>query len=196
MSGDVVSDFYFDEILSPRARKLAGRHWTPVCVAIRAAQLLTGGRPVRVLDVGAGAGKLCLVGALTSSAEFVGVEQRPWLVREASALVRLLKVPRVRFLAGNFQEVDWSGFDAFYFFNPFHENLDDSSPIDANVSLGEEKFLKYTAQALERLRPLKEGTRVVTYHGSGVDLRSAHFRLARREKIGSDALCLWVKELH
>ena len=41
-------------------------HWTPVHVARRAAQFLVTGPETRVLDVGSGPGKFCLVGALAT----------------------------------------------------------------------------------------------------------------------------------
>jgi len=192
-AGDVISDAFYDGLLSPRTRKLADRHWTPVRVAIRAAQLLTEGRATRVLDVGSGIGKLCFVGALTTPATFVGVEQRPWLVSEACTIARLLRVQRVRFVQGTLQQMNWAEFDAFYFFNPFYENIDDTCVIDPNTRVGEDLFVKYTAQVLDRLREAKEGTRVVTYHGLGVDLPSS-YKLVTKEDVGSDSLCLWVKK--
>ncbi len=191
--GDRISDAFYNQILSPRTKKLADRHWTPVPIAIRAAQLLTEGRKTRVLDVGSGVGKFCFVGALTTPATFVGVEQSPWLVKEARTIARLLNIQRVRFVQDTFQQINWAEFDAFYFFNPFHENIDHTCTIDPNVRVGEDLFLEYTAQVLDKLRAAKVGTRVVTYHGLGVDLPSS-YSLTTQEETGSDSLCLWVKK--
>ncbi|MBI3542695.1 MAG: hypothetical protein HY075_05405 [Deltaproteobacteria bacterium] len=60
-------------------------------MARRAAELLTDGRAARVLDVGSGAGKFCLVGALSSKGRFVGIERQRRLVdlsRELAARLR------------------------------------------------------------------------------------------------------------
>src|SRR5690606_16770782 len=98
MDGDEVNDPLFAAMLTYKSRKVSRRHWTPVAVARRAAQLLTEGEPRRILDVGSGVGKFCIVGALTTRATFVGVERREKLVKEAKALVAALDVPRVSFL--------------------------------------------------------------------------------------------------
>src|SRR5438309_796822 len=69
----VSDDIYFDRIYPEWARKLSRIHWTPIPVVRRAVELLTEGReldPVRILDVGSGAGKFCLIGAAISYAQF------------------------------------------------------------------------------------------------------------------------------
>lgn len=191
-SGQKVSDALYDGLLSPRARGLAGRHWTPIEAAKRAAFLLTQGKECRVLDVGSGAGKFCIVGALTTPAHFHGVEQRPWLVAESTALSRMLGIPRVTFQIAQMRDLDWGSFDAFYFFNPFYENIEETARIDAEVLVSETRFNEHIAVVLERLSQAKVGTRVVTYHGLGADL-PASYKQVVREVSGSDYLELFVK---
>src|SRR3954469_15119917 len=74
--GRKVTDFRFDQVYSPHIRKLSETHWTSVEVAIRASELLVTSERTRVLDVGAGSGKFCIVGALSSRAQFTGIEHR------------------------------------------------------------------------------------------------------------------------
>src|SRR3954452_18195742 len=62
-SGAAVPDAEFDRLFPDELRDRSYLHWTPVEVAVRAAELLAPSpRGIRVLDVGAGVGKLCLIG--------------------------------------------------------------------------------------------------------------------------------------
>ena len=78
--GRKVTDFRFDQVFPIEMRRLSETHWTPVEVAIRAAELLVEHDKTRILDVGSGCGKFCLVAALSCLGQFIGVEQRPHLV--------------------------------------------------------------------------------------------------------------------
>src|SRR5713226_861432 len=66
----LVEDERFDLIYPPEIRDLSCRHWTPVAVARKAAEFLVNERETRVLDLGCGPGKFCIVGALTTEAHF------------------------------------------------------------------------------------------------------------------------------
>src|SRR3954471_8285376 len=77
------SDVEFDDVYDPEIRALSPQHWTPVQVAARAATLLTQAGATRILDVGSGAGKFCIAGALSTDAHFTGVERRGRLVETA-----------------------------------------------------------------------------------------------------------------
>ena len=58
-----IEDEKFDQIYPARIRKLSPLQWTPVRVAAEAAKLLVTVPGTRVLDIGCGPGKFCLVGA-------------------------------------------------------------------------------------------------------------------------------------
>jgi len=75
LSGAQVADLEFDAIYPQWVRRLSEQHWTPLDVCIRAAELLVTDERSTVLDVGSGAGKFCLIGAASTGATFVGVEQ-------------------------------------------------------------------------------------------------------------------------
>src|SRR5258708_18652778 len=83
-SAFMSSDLEFDSIYDERTREFSPLHWTPLLVAARAARLLTQAGATRILDVGSGAGKFCIVGALSTDARFVGIERREHLVQIAS----------------------------------------------------------------------------------------------------------------
>ena len=189
-----VRDEDFDLLYPVEVRAASSRFWTPVRVAQRAAELLVGNHAgARVLDVGSGPGKLCLVGALTTSGHFTGIEQRPKLVSAARGAASHLRVESsVSFVQGKLDEIDWSGYDAFYFYNPFMENM--YSPdchYDGTIELSTPRFVRDIAVARRGLRRAREGARVVTYHGLGDELPSP-FHLEHSEVAGSDCLEVWV----
>jgi SAM-dependent methyltransferase len=189
-----VRDEDFDLLYPLHVRAASQRFWTPVQVALRAAELLVGNRGgARVLDVGSGPGKLCLVGALTTSGHFTGVEQRPQLVNAARGAASHLRVESsVSFVQGGLDGIDWSGYDAFYFYNPFMENM--YSPechYDGTIELSATRFVRDVAVARRGLRRAREGARVVTYHGLGDELPDP-FHLEHSEVAGSDCLEVWV----
>ncbi len=116
-------DARFDLIYPPEIRELSPRHWTPVAVARKAAQLLVAGPDTRVLDLGCGPGKFCIVGALTTAGHFTGIEQRDQLADLARETIRREAIPNAEIIHGNLTRIDFSAYDAFYLFNPFEENL-------------------------------------------------------------------------
>lgn len=195
-AGETVGDATFDRIYPHWARRASRTHWTPIEVARRAADFLTGGRGkhgARVLDVGSGVGKLCIVGALTTNGSFVGVEQRVHLVTVARRVVEHHRVERCRFIHGNMIEIDWSAFDAFYFYNPFAEHLPWENRLDDTIARTPADYVRYVRFVEERLRSARAGTRVATYHGFGGTM-PAECRLVSREHRGSGPLELWIKE--
>lgn len=190
--GRKVTDFRFDQVYPAPIRKLSRIHWTPVEVAIRAAELLVTSEISRVLDVGSGCGKFCTVGALSSRGRFFGVEQRPHLVKVARAAAKELGADQVSFFPGNMTELNWSLFDSFYLFNPFYENQVKSIRMDDTVSHNQDKYVRYIEAVRTRLRAARPGTLVATYHGFGGEVPFG-YELAKKEPIGTSYLELWVK---
>ncbi len=188
-----IDDDAFDRIYPKPVRERSSRFWTPVDVARRAAELLVVDRSTRVLDVGSGAGKFCLVGALTTEGDFTGVEQRGHLVEMARKIARFYGASRAKYLHDDANCIDWQPYDAFYFFNPFAENyFADGEQIDHTVELTPERFHYDVGCALAGLAGARVGTRVVTYHGLGRQLPQT-YDLLRCEPAGSDALELWIR---
>jgi SAM-dependent methyltransferase len=170
----------FDELYPFPLRTMASIYWTPVAVAIQAARMLVGESSRRVLDVGSGAGKFCLVGALATPGQFVGVEQRGFLVDCAREGARLLETPNATFIHGVFDALDPAEYDAFYFFNPFAENkFAEHARFDQTVELTPERFDHDVRSARCFLRAAKRGAHVVTYNGLGGPLPSGYRKLKR-----------------
>lgn len=192
-SGAPVWNAQFDRMLPLCWRRFSVTQWTPVQVARRAAQLLVTGPESRVLDVGSGPGKFCLVGALATLGHFTGVEHRPRLVNFSRSFAHRHGIPRVDFICANACDLDWSRYNAFYFYNPFYENLDPDRKIDENVELSPALYDRYIRMTQERLAQASPGTRVVTFHGLGGDMPDGYERVLQEfQDIGF--LDLWVMD--
>ncbi len=188
-----IADLDFDAIFPLQTRALSSTFWTPVRAATRAAELLVRDASTRVLDIGSGAGKFCIVGAATPAAHFVGIEHRAHPVETARAAAARVGVTNTEFVHGTFDTMDASPFDAFYLFNPFEENVWDSrTRIDDTVELSQERLLADIERTESLLANARVGTRVVTYHGFGGCMPPG-YRLELREYCLSGNLDLWVR---
>lgn len=155
-------------------RHLSAVHWTPAAVARRAIEWLAPAPAMRVLDVGSGVGKLCLLGARSTTSHWYGVEQEGPLVTHAREAARSLRLEeRTCFVHADALAIDWSSFEALYFFNPFDPGTD-------------------VARVEARLAGLRPGVRVVTYCGFGGAI-PAGYDLMARETIEHGELALWVR---
>ena len=184
-----VEDERFDRIYPPPIRKLSPLFWTPVAVAAEAARLLVTERGTRVLDLGCGSGKFCLLAATLTEGRFTGVEQRAQLVAAARAAAATLGLTAVEFLHANLIEVSLADYDAFYLFNPFEENMH-GHKIDAAIPLSANLFRKYTQHVANQLGARPMGTRVVTYAGYANDIPACY---DCEMALFRDDLKLWIK---
>jgi predicted RNA methylase len=187
-----VDDPEFDRLYPEHVRRLSTVHWTPVSVALRAAELLAPEPGARVLDVGAGAGKLCCVGALACGGTWHGIEIDPALVAAATTTARRLEVDhRTWFEAGEMDQLDWGRYDSLYFYNPFESLLFGTARHAGDA--GWVAFADQVARAEARLSELPTDTRVVTFHGFGGEMPSS-FERTFVEAIGDAELALWVQQ--
>ncbi len=187
-------DAAFDWLLPLQARTKGPRYWSPLCVAGRAALRFAELGARRVLDVGAGPGKFCIAAALARpDLVLCGVEQRPSLVKTAQDLAAGLRLTNVEFRVGDALSVPWRGFDGFFFFNPFGENIFASADtFDTGVELSERRLATELLRTFRLLSSLRCGSVAVTYCGLGGPIPSS-YDLVREEPIGSAALRTWVK---
>lgn len=159
-----IQDNEFDRIYQESIKILSDLHWTPVDVAVKASKLLVTSKETKVLDIGSGVGKFCLIGATTTDGFFTGVEQRELLVNISKKISETYSVANTEFIHSNVTEIDFSNYDSFYFFNSFYENIVDMWPkIDSSVELSLSNYKKYNRHLYNELEKLKSGTRVVTY---------------------------------
>lgn len=190
--GCAVDDVVFDRLYPASQRFRSWLHWTPLDIARRAAALLAPRTGSRVLDVGAGVGKVCLVGASITGARWVGIERDPDMVEAARAAASALGVTdRATFVCGDLADVPWGMFEGFYLFNPFAESLF-TADEEHDALTRRERYIEHVAFVQDQLARAQVGTRVVTYHGFGGDVPPG-FALAHREAAREDELCLWVR---
>ena len=188
--GFSIEDEKFDLIYPAQIRKLSSVFWTPVAVAAAAAKLLVTAPHTRVLDIGCGPGKFCLVAASLTDGRFAGVEQRSDLLAAARQAAKDLQLTDVEFLHGNVMDVDFAEYEAFYLFNPFEENIFTGHKIDRAVPLSPELFKRYTSHVAAQLGAKPIGTRVVTYMGYADDIPSCY---DCDSTLFGDDLKLWIK---
>ena len=190
--GEDIHDKEFDRFLLSEARAFSKIYWTPIAVARRAAELLVTGPETRVLDVGSGAGKFCLIGALTTKAHFTGIEQNQKLVTMAKALGQRCALANVSFICDDALAIDWRQWDAYYMFNPFvAEFAASTKSIHANTIAGE-RHVDMVNTAMGQLEQAPAGTKAVIYWGIG-DRLPPNWAHNYSESFGSGSLELWVK---
>jgi SAM-dependent methyltransferase len=158
-----IEDSVFNKLFSTRNRRLAERHWTPVAIAKIAADYLVNKPNKKVLDIGAGVGKFCLVGSASTKGFFYGVEQRASLIKSANKIAEKHNIENVKFIHSNITEISFSDYDAFYFYNSFFENIDNSCPIDKTIVPKSELFISYSDYVRNQLSKTPKYTRLVTY---------------------------------
>lgn len=196
-----IHDHYFDNIFPKHVANKSFPHWTPCQVAKRVLELFNPSETSQILDVGSGCGKFCLIAGLSNiRGHITGIEQREHLVKIAKEVKHDFNIRNVVFIHGNMSEVDWSDFDCFYLFNPFYEHImnDNSFWIDQTIDIDRDNFDSYVHFVEAKLKTLKIGTRVVTYHGFGGKFPSEYSLIISEEIHGrflgsSGFIELWVK---
>lgn len=185
-----MKDEDFDFLYPENYKALSLNHWTPLSIARRAGNFLSipGSR---VLDIGSGIGKFCLTAAhYHPGAEFYGVEQREDLIHFARQTQEFTGIQNVNFIHSNITGLDFDDFDHFYFFNSFHENLDEFNRIDDKVetSAGLHEF--YTRYLYKIFSERPSGTRLVTYHSQENQVPSDYTLM---DLSADNLLKMWIK---
>ena len=185
------SDTAFDALYPAHIAQLASRHWTPLSVAKEAATFLAVGDSPRILDIGSGVGKFCLIGAhFFPSAFFAGVEHRVSLNTIATKLSMQLGLSNTAFFEGDFSSIDFSAYQHFYFYNSFYEHLELSDLIDDSVQISNELFHAYNRNLYKALKKMPSGTRIATFHSTENEMPTSYEVVG----IGSNEdLKFWIK---
>ncbi|MYZ60343.1 methyltransferase domain-containing protein [Elizabethkingia anophelis] len=185
-----IDDKLFNKIYPEKIEKISFRHWTPVTVAKMAAEYLADGCNKKILDIGSGVGKFCMIGACCTNGIFYGVEQRENLVELSRKIATEHQVMNAHFIHANIMDISFLDYDAFYFFNPFYENIDTAFSIDKVMPLNRELYYTYSKYVKEQLDKTPIGTKVVTYWGNQSEIPPS-FGLESHEFQG--LLKFWVK---
>jgi len=171
-----VKDEEFDMIYPDGMRKLSRRHFTEVDVAIQAAQLLVTKPKQKILDIGSGLGKFCFVAGSSTEASYIGVDYRKHFVELCRQLAVKHRFRNVSFIHDDVINVDFTQYDAFYFFNSFLEHWDRSAELDDTIDLDYDNYIRYSGFLKDQFEKLPETTRIVTYHAE-VNQIPASYRL-------------------
>ena len=187
-----VQDSAFDAVYPADIRRVSSQYWTPVDVALTAAQWLATRRCSRVLDIGAGPGKFCIVAGLALGRTLTGIEQRTHLVEIGRAAAARYGAS-VDYVHGTIEALDASGFDAWYMYNPFGENLyDPAKQLDEEVELSALRYMHDLTIVEHWLDAAPADTHLITFHGFGGRIPT-HYRLLREVRKRDGHLRLWHK---
>lgn len=190
---DDTSDSAFDAIYPASVVKLSELFWTPVSVAKCAAAFLVDTNGAKILDVGSGVGKFCLVGACTTNGNFHGIEQRHDLVELSTALATSLDTAPT-FQCGNAIDHNWSEYQGIYLYNPFFElGAGPWCRIDDTVGFNKGTQREYVETVTAKLAEARQGTRVATYYGFGGSMPKC-YRLVAEDRSSKGPLRMWIKE--
>jgi SAM-dependent methyltransferase len=191
----IADDDAFDALYPPAIQAASGRFWTPRAIAVRAARLFSRHGARRILDLGSGAGKFCVVAAVARpDLDLTGVEQRPHLVEAATVAARRLGLANVHFHHGDATHAPLDGIDGLYLYNPFGENrCPPSERLDLTVELSEGRYDRDVARVASMLAAARPGLVMITYHGFGGPI-PATWELVRAEPTRTDWLRVWVKQ--
>ena len=187
---ELLNDQNFDSLYTEEVRKHSFIHWTPAEIVETAIDWLRLDATSKVLDIGSGAGKFCVMGALMSKARFTGIERREDLVEAAEKLKKDIGVTNVTFINEDIVNVDFKAYHAFYYYNPFCEYIAEFDRIDDTVEYSPDIFRIYEDHVVEELEKLSKGVRVVTYCSQAFPFPSSY---ELRDMLYDGKLALWVK---
>jgi hypothetical protein len=159
----VIDDAEFDALYPKSFLEISDRHFSSIYVCQLVSKFLSEQKKAKILDIGSGAGKFCLIGALANeNNNFTGIEYRATLHQEAVGLKNQFQLTNCQFLNGNILDYQLQDFNAFYMFNPFLEQKDKSAIIA--MDFNHENEIDYLDYVLAKLENLPSDTRLATYY--------------------------------
>ncbi len=169
-----IKDEEFNTLYPDCIKSLADTHFTPVRVSKAATKFLVKRKNTRILDIGSGVGKFCMIGSVCSAGYFVGVEQRRNLCILAKEIIQKFHLKNIEVINANILEINFKEFDAFYFYNSFLEYISTSDKIDEEVIFSNKLYSQYSNYVKDQLDMMPKGTRLVTYYGFLVEVPPAY----------------------
>jgi SAM-dependent methyltransferase len=185
-----VNDEDFDMLFPEDVREYSNRHYTSVFLAQKAAEFLVRDENDKILDIGSGTGKFCIVGALTTHGHFTGVEYRKYQSEIARNVAQNNSISNVAFIHANILDVPFDEFTGFYMFNPFLEQIDRTAKMDGLIKDNAENYVIFNEYVQSELIKKNIGTRLATYYvpkkliPDSYKLVASHF---------GDVLCFYQK---
>jgi len=192
LENDNLSDNEFDLVYSKLIREASAFHFTPIAVIKLVLQYLKENNIKKVLDIGSGAGKFCLIGAALSDIEFTGVEHRKSFFDAAQRLKEDSNLSNANFIFADICDVSFDDYDAFYFFNSFQENLYIAERINDEISLNSHLYATYSNYVKMQLDLKPTGTILITYFSFGKEIPESYVLV---KAIMSDKIKFWKKAI-
>ena len=164
-SNEEIKDVEFDVMYPFKLKDAVEMHFTPIEVAKTAARYLAHKKGVKVLDIGSGAGKFCMIGSACTEGYFTGIELRESLFATALRISKRYNLLNIEFVHANITDISFKDFDAFYFFNAFYENVSrlGVGKINNELDLSRELYDTYSFYVKQQLDSMPVGTKLVTY---------------------------------
>jgi len=172
----------------------ASTHWTSFRVIRLACEFLVDSPRSCILDVGSGVGKFCIMGSYLYPSKYYGFEIRSHLVEISIETMKKLKAPWIHFECTDAFEKNWNKYTGIYLFNHFYEHIaPKNQAISNDISLSTKKYHDYIYKMEEKLKTLKIGTKVVTFHGFGGEFPPEYI-CTSKEPIDGGLLEFWIKK--
>ncbi|MDG1434179.1 MAG: methyltransferase domain-containing protein [Saprospiraceae bacterium] len=189
--GISMKDDDFDGIYPEEVRPMAFTHFTPIEIAIRAAKFLVQKSGTKVLDIGSGAGKFCMIGSVCTNGHFTGVEQRDNLHLLAEQILKKYQLKNINFINSNINQIEFSNYEAFYFFNPFYENIIQFEKIDDAIDVKNDLYDEYSNYVKNQLDLMPLGTRLVTFFSAYDEVPISYQLISKDDR---QKISMWEKK--
>jgi SAM-dependent methyltransferase len=161
----MISDDEFDSIYPVKFQKLSERHWTPIRIATIVSDFLCYEKGLKILDIGSGVGKFCLIGSsLKSECDFYGVDFRKKFIDLSDNLKNTYRIKNVHFINKDILNFSLTDYNCIYFYNSFQERIDDTAVIDHQSELSFNLYRECAKYFFNQLMKMPIGTRLATYH--------------------------------
>ena len=189
--GISMKDDDFDGIYPEEVRPMAFTHFTPIEIAIRAAKFLVQKSGTKVLDIGSGAGKFCMIGSVCTNGHFTGVEQRDNLHLLAEQIFKKYQLKNINFINSNINQIEFNNYEAFYFFNPFYENIIQFEKIDDAIDVKNDLYDEYSNYVKNQLDLMPLGTRLVTFFSAYDEVPISYQLISKDDR---QKISMWGKK--
>lgn len=185
-----MTDSEYDEVYPEHIKKLSDIHWTPIEIARIAIEWLELDEHSHLLDIGSGVGKFCCIAAEMTNAKITGVEKRKNLVRIAEKVIKEKELSNIQIINSNITKIDFKDFNAFYYYNPFCEQISIQGSIDDTIAFSQVRYREYEDYVIDQMEHLPIGTKIVTFYSQEFTLPETY---ELKNLYFNSTLALWVK---
>lgn len=185
-----ITDSEYDAVYPEKIKELSNIHWTPIEAARIAIEWLELDENSHLLDIGSGVGKFCCIAAEMTPAKITGVEKRKDLVRIANKVIKEKGLHSIQIIHSNITDVEFKDFNAFYYYNPFCEQLSINELIDGTIKFSRDKFRLYEDYVIDQMSLVPIGTKIVTFYSQEFTLPETY---ELKNLYLNSTLALWIK---